>query len=58
MMAAHLHNSPVLVDRTGAKMEDMAPRTVDNKEVALKELIAALNGSARAHAGAARDWAG
>ncbi len=49
MMAAHLHNARCgWINTLGRKWKIMAPPMVDNKEVALKALIAALNGSARA----------
>jgi hypothetical protein len=46
MMGAHLHNSRcVWVGQLGQKWKVTAPDHVDNKEVSVKELIAALNKS-------------
>jgi uncharacterized damage-inducible protein DinB len=47
MMGAHLHNARCgWINTLGRKWKIVAPPMVDNKEVTLKALIAALNGSA------------
>src|ERR1700728_2195751 len=49
MMGAHLHNARCgWINTLGRKWKIVAPPMVDNKEVALKALIAALNVSAQA----------
>ncbi len=46
MMGAHLHNCRCMwIRQLGRKWKIVAPSPVDNKEISLKELIAALNES-------------
>lgn len=47
MMGAHLHNARCMwINNLGRKWKIVAPLSVDNKDVGVKELIAALNASA------------